>query len=99
MKRRVRGLVKSDRMDKTISVVVQRLMEHPRYGKYIRRRSTYKAHDSHNDARIGDLVEIEETRPLSKTKSWRLVRILKRAAEAQAAAVTEETSAEAAGQP
>jgi len=80
MKRRARGVVKGEKMDKTISVVVQRLVEHPKYGKIVRRRSTFKAHDPHNEAGAGDLVEIEETRPLSKTKCWRLVRIVKQAA-------------------
>jgi len=79
MRRRAQGIVKSDKMDKTISVVVERLVRHPRYGKYVRRRSTFKAHDSHNEARAGDLVEIEESRPLSKTKCWRLLRIVRRA--------------------
>lgn len=84
MKRRVRGTVTSNKMSKTISVNVERLVKHPRYGKYIRRNSTFKAHDSHDEANPGDLVEIEETRPLSKTKCWRLVRILRRVDEAQA---------------
>jgi small subunit ribosomal protein S17 len=79
MRRRAQGIVKSDKMDKTISVVVERLVRHPRYGKYVRRRSTFKAHDSHNEAKAGDLVEIEESRPLSKTKCWRLLRIVRRA--------------------
>jgi small subunit ribosomal protein S17 len=79
MRRRAQGVVKSDRMDKTISVVVERQVRHPRYGKYVRRRSTFKAHDSHNEARAGDLVEIEESRPISKTKCWRLLRIVRRA--------------------
>ena len=80
MKRRARGVVKGEKMDKTISVVVHRLLEHPKYGKIVRRRSTFKAHDPHNEARGGDLVEIEETRRLSQTKCWRLVRVVKRAA-------------------
>jgi small subunit ribosomal protein S17 len=79
MRRRAHGTVKSDKMDKTITVVVERRLPHPRYGKIVRRRSTFKAHDPHNEARPGDVVEIEETRPLSKTKSWRLVRVVKRA--------------------
>lgn len=79
MRRRAQGVVKSDKMDRTISVAVERLVRHPRYGKFVRRSSTFKAHDSHNEARPGDVVEIEESRPLSKTKSWRLVRIVRRA--------------------
>jgi len=81
MKKRARGIVTSDKMDKTIAVTVEWLKRHPCYGKYVRHRATYKAHDAHREARLGDLVEIEETRPLSRTKSWRLVRILRRASE------------------
>ncbi len=78
-KKRVQGVVKSDRMDKTITVTVERVVKHPLYGKYLRRSSTFMAHDAHNDAREGDLVELESTRPLSRRKRWRLVRILRRA--------------------
>jgi small subunit ribosomal protein S17 len=77
--RRIRGIVKSDKMEKTITVSVERNVKHPRYGKYVTRATTMMAHDAHNDAREGDLVEIEQTRPLSKNKCWRLVRILRRA--------------------
>jgi small subunit ribosomal protein S17 len=98
MRRRARGIVKSDRMDKTLSVIVQRLVEHRQYGKFVRRRSTFKVHDPHNEAVAGDLVEIEETRPLSKTKCWRLVRIVKRAAGTDVPAAAEELSAELPGQ-
>ncbi len=93
MRRRARGIVKSDRMDKTISVLVERLVQHPRYEKYVRHRSTFKAHDSHNEAGVGDLVEIEETRPLSRTKCWRLVRILRRARGAEAEPALQEADA------
>ena len=79
MKKRVQGTVKSDKMDKTIIIAIDRMVAHPLYGKRIRRKSVLKAHDPRKEARQGDLVEIEETRPLSKTKSWRLVRILRRA--------------------
>lgn len=75
----VQGVVASDRMDKTITVSVQFLAEHPIYGKRVRRSSKYSAHDEANEARQGDKVEIVETRPLSKKKRWRLVRILERA--------------------
>jgi len=78
-KKRVQGVVKSSKMDKTITVTIERLVKHPIYAKYIKRGTTYMAHDSHGDAREGDLVEIESTRPLSKRKSWRLVRIVRRA--------------------
>jgi small subunit ribosomal protein S17 len=76
---RVRGVVKSDKMDKTITVSVDRVMKHQKYGKYIRRHTTYMTHDPHNEAHEGDVVDIERTRPLSKRKRWRLVRIVRRA--------------------
>ena len=72
------GVVVSDKMGKTIRVDVQRLVRHRRYGKYIRQRTRVYAHDENNDARVGDVVEVMETRPLSKTKCWRLVRIVSR---------------------
>lgn len=79
-KRRQRiGVVVSDKMQKTIVVVEERLVEHPLYHKYIRRRTKYYVHDEHQQARVGDLVRIEETRPLSKLKRWRLVEIIRRA--------------------
>jgi small subunit ribosomal protein S17 len=78
MRKKVVGVVKSDKMQKTISVEVERFVRHPKFGKFLKRYTVFKAHDEHNDAKVGDLVEIAETRPLSKTKRWRLVRILKR---------------------
>ena len=83
MKRRARGIVTSDKMDKTITVSVERVRQHPRYEKYMRLDSRLKAQDAHDTAHEGDLVEVEETRPISKTKSWRLVKVLKRSAELQ----------------
>ncbi|RKX46738.1 MAG: 30S ribosomal protein S17 [Thermotogae bacterium] len=77
-KKRLTGVVVSDKMDKTIVVLVERLTKHPRYGKYIRRRKKYHAHDENNECQIGDVVEIEESKPYSKTKRWKLVRIVKR---------------------
>ena len=78
--RKVReGLVVSDKMDKTIVVEVEDRVKHPLYGKVIRRTSKVKAHDEQNTAGIGDLVLINETRPLSATKRWRLVEILEKA--------------------
>ena len=74
-----RGYVVSDRMDKTIVVEVEDRVKHPLYGKVIRRTSKVKAHDEGNTAGIGDLVLINETRPLSATKRWRLVEILEKA--------------------
>jgi small subunit ribosomal protein S17 len=74
-----RGYVVSDKMDKTIVVEVEDRVKHPLYGKVIRRTSKVKAHDEGNTAGIGDLVVINETRPLSATKRWRLVEILEKA--------------------
>src|SRR5262245_43701451 len=70
------GVVTSDKMQKTITVKVERLVKHPKYGKYVRRFSVLKAHDPESTAKVGDKVEVEFTRPLSKTKRWRLVRAL-----------------------
>jgi small subunit ribosomal protein S17 len=75
----VRGEVVGNSMDKTIVVSTERFVKHPRYKKYIRRSTVYKAHDPDNEAYVGDKVIIGETRPLSKTKRWRLVRILEQA--------------------
>lgn len=76
-KKVVSGIVSSDKMNKTIAVTVEYLAKHPKYGKYIRKRTTYKAHDPENQAHIGDKVTIRETRPLSKTKRWELVSVNK----------------------
>ena len=73
------GYVVSDKMDKTITVELEQRSTHPLYGKVVRSTSKVKAHDEHNDAHIGDLVSIMETRPLSKTKRWRLESIIERA--------------------
>jgi small subunit ribosomal protein S17 len=74
------GTVVGDRMDKTVVVRVERLVAHPVYKKYVKRRSTYKAHDEKNEYQIGDRVEIIETRPLSKEKRWRVSRLIERPA-------------------
>ena len=74
------GVVVSDKMDKTVVVLVNRLVKHPVYKKYIRRRAKFMAHDEQNSARMGDTVEIIESRPLSRFKRWRLTRILERRA-------------------
>ena len=74
-----RGYVVSDKLDKTISVELELRTTHPLYGKVVRSTRTVKAHDEHNDAHVGDLVSIMETRPLSKTKRWRLDTIIERA--------------------
>lgn len=73
------GRVISDKMQKTITVLVETRVEHPRYKKTITRRKKFYAHDEREEARVGDVVRIRETRPLSKLKRWRLVEILKRA--------------------
>ena len=70
------GIVTSDKMDKTIVVQVEQSVKHKLYKKYINRRSKFKAHDEKNECKIGDRVKIMETRPLSKEKCWRLVKIL-----------------------
>ncbi len=73
------GTVKSNKMDKTIVVSVQRKFKHPKYGKFIGRLTNFAAHDEKNECGIGDTVKIMETRPLSKRKRWRLVEIIERA--------------------
>src|ERR1700676_2205960 len=78
-RRVVVGVVTSDKMHKTRRVEIPRLVKHPRYGKYIRRRTVCHVHDEQNQSHQGDMVEIMETRPLSRTKHWRLVRIVTKA--------------------
>lgn len=73
------GIVTSNSMDRTITVSVERLVEHRLYKKATKRTKRFKAHDKDNECQVGDLVRIRETRPLSKTKRWRLVEIVKRA--------------------
>ncbi|MDQ1257043.1 MAG: small subunit ribosomal protein [Candidatus Hydrogenedentes bacterium] len=73
------GVVTSNAMDKTITVSVPRVIQHPLYKKAIKRTKKFKAHDKDNACNVGDLVRISETRPLSKTKRWRMVEIVKRA--------------------
>jgi small subunit ribosomal protein S17 len=73
------GTVVSDKMDKTVVVSIERRVQHPVYGKMVRRTKRLKAHDEKNDAKTGDTVRIMETRPLSKDKRWRLVEIVERA--------------------
>jgi small subunit ribosomal protein S17 len=74
------GVVTSDKMNKTRRVEIPRLVKHPRYGKYIKRRTVCKVHDENNESHIGDTVEIMETRPISKTKNWRLMRVVRKSA-------------------
>ncbi|MCO5248563.1 MAG: 30S ribosomal protein S17 [Chitinophagales bacterium] len=73
------GVVSSDKMEKTITVTVERKLQHPKYGKFVIRSKKFHAHDEKNEAQIGDTVKIMETRPLSKTKSWRLVEVIQKA--------------------
>jgi len=79
--RTVVGRVVSDKMDKSVSVAVERLIKHPMYGKYIRRTTKILAHDAGNECKAGDRVAISECRPISKHKSWAVVDIIERAAE------------------
>jgi len=74
------GTVTSDKMDKTVVVRVERLVPHEVYKKYVRRRENFKAHDEKNEFRVGDRVEIVETRPMSKDKRWRVARLIERLA-------------------
>lgn len=76
------GTVVSDKMDKTVVVKVDTLVQHPLYKKTIRRAKKFKAHDERSEAKVGDRVEIVETRPLAKTKCWRVNRILEKAVKA-----------------
>ncbi|KYG65866.1 30S ribosomal protein S17 [Bdellovibrio bacteriovorus] len=75
----VTGEVVSDKMDKTISVLIYRMVKHPKYGKYVKKTSVFKAHDEKNQAKTGDIVKIRETRPLSKTKRWTLAEVVEAA--------------------
>jgi small subunit ribosomal protein S17 len=85
------GVVTSDKMNKTRRVEIPRLVKHDRYGKYIRRRTICHVHDENNDSHHGDTVEIMESRPLSKLKHWRLVRIVTKAPTAAPVVATQET--------
>ena len=73
------GIVTSDKMDKSVVVAVERKKKHPKYGKFVKTTTKFVAHDEKNESHIGDTVKIMETRPLSKTKNWRLVEIVERA--------------------
>ena len=79
------GVVVSDAMNKTVVVQAERRIQHPVYGKFLRRSKKYYAHDEQNEAKKGDQVRIAETRPLSKTKRWRLVEIVARASGSEVA--------------
>jgi small subunit ribosomal protein S17 len=73
------GLVRSTKMDKTIVVAVERKVKHPKYGKFVKKTTTFMAHDDKNECGAGDTVKIMETRPMSKNKRWRLVEIIEKA--------------------
>ncbi|QXO17668.1 MULTISPECIES: 30S ribosomal protein S17 [Vibrio] len=73
------GRVVSDKMDKSITVAIERFVKHPIYGKFVKRTTKVHAHDENNECGIGDTVEISECRPLSKTKSWTLVKVVEKA--------------------
>jgi small subunit ribosomal protein S17 len=78
-RRRLVGTVTSNKMDKTVVVVVNRLVREPKYKKYVRKRSKYKAHDERNECNVGDQVLLVETRPLSREKRWRIQEIVEKA--------------------
>lgn len=82
------GRVVSTKMQKTIAVLIQRYVPHPQYGKYQRRTTQLLAHDENNESRTGDLVAIQECRPLSRHKSWRLVKVLERGSQVDQVAET-----------
>ena len=73
------GIVSSNKMDKTVTVAVERKVKHPMYGKFVKKTTKFHAHDEKNECTIGDTVRIMETRPLSKTKRWRLVEVVEKA--------------------
>ena len=77
--RSVQGRVVSDKMEKSFVVAIERKVKHPLYGKFIRRTTKLHVHDENNEAKLGDLVEVHECRPISKTKSWTLVRVVEKA--------------------
>jgi small subunit ribosomal protein S17 len=77
-RRQVIGTIVSDKMDKTVVVLVERLVKHPFYFKYVRKRAKFAAHDEKNDCHVGDKVMITESKPLSKTKKWRVSAILEK---------------------
>jgi len=81
MRRQLTGRVVSDKMDKTVTVLVERRMPHPLYNKFVARSKKYHAHDENNEYHPGDLVLIEECRPLAKTKAWRVVKLVEKARE------------------
>lgn len=81
------GVVTRDKMDKTRRVEIPRLVKHPRYGKFIRRRTICYVHDEQNQSKIGDTVEIMETRPISKNKNWRLLKVVTKGPDLSSTAI------------
>ncbi len=79
VQRTLKGRVVSDKMDKTITVLIERRVRHPLYGKFVTRSKKIHVHDESNEARVGDIVSVASSRPISKTKTWRLVEIVERA--------------------
>ncbi len=77
--RTLQGRVVSDKMDKSITVVIERRVKHPLYGKFVRKSTKVHAHDENNECQIGDVVVVEQCRPLSKTKAWRFIKLVERA--------------------
>lgn len=77
--RTLQGRVVSDKMDKSITVTIERRVKHPLYGKFVRKSTKVHAHDENNECQIGDVVMVEQCRPMSKTKSWRFVKLIERA--------------------
>jgi small subunit ribosomal protein S17 len=86
-KRQAIGRVTSDKMDKTRVVEIPRLVRHPKYGKFVRKRTTCYVHDENNESGLGDTVEIIESRPLSKKKRWQLVKVIEKSTEVDLAAL------------
>ena len=76
--RTLQGRVVSDKMDKTVTVLVERRVKHPLYGKFVRRSTKVHAHDENNECRIGDVVVVEQCRPMSKTKTWKFTKLVER---------------------
>ena len=79
LRKQITGIVTSNKMDKSISVKVERRIQHPKYGKFVKKSNKFMAHDEKNECNIGDKVRIMETRPLSARKRWRLIEILEKA--------------------
>jgi small subunit ribosomal protein S17 len=77
--RTLQGRVVSDKMDKSVTVSIERFVKHPVYGKFVRKSTKLHAHDENNECQVGDIVVVEQCRPISKTKTWRFVKLIERA--------------------